>query len=824
MGTDRNPVFRIGEVPTRDTNPGGYGVHDHKGSRGTSCPGLADSRSVHTYYGLWKRDLSRGGRCPHCRSRNIRRRHREHRIYRWGCRNCNTIFRLPRRGIPAWAWIVVVVGAVVISALALWWGIDPSPTSLVPGNDPVVERRSLPSTTMQPAPTAMPTPTRTTPGTSARSVATSAERSSPSTPEPAPPTAISIVSATTSPIATPTYTVTPSLTAMPTAEPSSRSTPDPIPPTSSGAVPTTTFPTPTTTATAIPAPTGHPTAIPTPLAISLLLDATATVAGYRLDGTADVALALTLRNDGALPLEQTQPVAISCARDGFAVDGCEAGAAIELPDGFGPGTAELTLRVPMGVATISVDYGGDTVHTLTMDVPERIVGVDREIWECYSDRTPREDEHGWTDYGCYGWMAETVEKWKTPSEVRVWTTGNENYIRAFRETLDEQLSPVLNLDFRWVEREEDAQLVAHLGIPGSGATDDRWENCRDAWGCGGPSALRDGQVLRGDLLVFHLYAHDRFLDDYRKLKRKLNGVFIHEALHALAPTGHADWKKVAISVMDSADSLSHMDRAILRLHSHPLIRPGMNMSEVEPLIVFEDELLDEPQQEPPTSYDLLEYALTALQRVDAVRMKIRGGWTGGGCDDRFGDGEWATLEVGRFDYPDDPRLAHFRDGDDRFFIFHSEEAEAMDGDGWRHWKERDGEWSLISREEIWDGTGWWLRNSKLHHTIAELLWYYDADDTRIVDHSEGGITVTAEYNPTELSDFGEMDEWVTLSLVIDEDTHRVRRFEWTHHTGERDFCQDYFEEGGDIEYGIEMEIPRGVVMGTKFAVPRPRGQ
>ena len=221
-------------------------------------------------------------------------------------------------------------------------------------------------------------------------------------------------------------------------------------------------------------------------------------------------------------------------------------------------------------------------------------------------------------------------------------------------------------------------------------------------------------------------------------------MFIHEALHGLGPTGHAERSAVVLSVMRSSNYLTYIDKAILSLNSHPLVEPGMTMTEVEPLIVFKDELLDALREE-PTSFDLLERTLAALQKVDTVRMKIKGGWTGGRCDSRFGAREWATLEIGGFDYPDNPRLAYLQDGDDSFFIFYSDEAAAVHGDGWQHWQRNRSSWNLISRDELWDSTAWWVRNSKLHHTIAELLWYYDANDVEIVNRSNGKITLSAEY-------------------------------------------------------------------------------
>ena len=476
-------------------------------------------------------------------------------------------------------------------------------------------------------------------------------------------------------------------------------------------------------------PTSTPTATPKPL--NLVLDAEATVDGYWSDGTANINLSLLLRNEGSLPFQENQPITVSCTQNDNLIEGCSANTEASLPDGFGPTQTDFTLRVPTGLLQFDISYGGDVPLTMQVNVPGRILGVDRDIWECYSDRETSNNSEG--AYGCYGWHSETVEKWRSGSTVMVWATGNENYIRAFRETFDEQLAPVLNLDFEWVDDEIDADFVAILGVSKSDARPDRWPNCPDFWGCGGTVDVRNGEVRKADLVVYHLDLHDRFLNDYVNLKRVLNGVFIHEALHGLAPTGHAERNTVILSIMGSGGYLSYIDKAILRLNSHPLVEPGMNMSEVESLIVFRDELLDDSQEEEPTSFELLERTLTALQKVDTVRMKIKGGKTGGRCDSRFGRREWATLEIGNFDWIDDTKVAFLRDGSDSFFIFHSGKPEGMDGDGWHHYWQRSGsDWKAISRSELWDSTAWWVKNSKIHHTITELLWHYDANVVEVI--------------------------------------------------------------------------------------------
>ena len=66
------------------------------------------------------------GKCPHCGSRNIRRRYRQHRRYNWRCRRCNQVFRRPKWN--AWLWIgTVAVIVMVVAAYALLQNIIPVP-------------------------------------------------------------------------------------------------------------------------------------------------------------------------------------------------------------------------------------------------------------------------------------------------------------------------------------------------------------------------------------------------------------------------------------------------------------------------------------------------------------------------------------------------------------------------------------------------------------------------------------------------------------------------------------------------------------------------
>ena len=87
--------------------------------------------------------------------------------------------------------------------------------------------------------------------------------------------------------------------------------------------------------------------------------------------------------------------------------------------------------------------------------------------------------------------------------VRVWATGLDSYITTLKEALQD-LSPLLGVDFAWVDSEADANLKAYVGFPASQATNFGFpEYCAEALGCGGSySFSRDGVVASGRIGVW----------------------------------------------------------------------------------------------------------------------------------------------------------------------------------------------------------------------------------------------------------------------------------------------------------------------------------
>ena len=366
-----------------------------------------------------------------------------------------------------------------------------------------------------------------------------------------------------------------------------------------------------------------------------LLDALLTVFGYRQDGMAEVELSIELRNDGDIPAQDAPVVTVGCTLNGGPVSGC--GGPLDglvLPDGVGREEAALRLRVPMGTELRAVLEDGTASNTVI--VPERIVGVERDVWECFSDR-PRRDASYENDFlgGCGGWTSGTVLKWDPEVPVRVWAdpSGDPRYVRILEEVLNE-LALLLDLDVEWVQTEAEATLKAYVGVPSTRAASLGLDAfCQDTVGCGGPESYEDGAITSASMSVW--------LDGPQEApltKNEIVHATLHEALHALAAMHHRPAVRSVMSVNAALrlPMLSDSDEALLRLHAHPLVRPGMAMPEVQRLIVFADELLDPP----PIAHGddgirLAERAYAAMLDAGMARFDVRGGWPDRGCEREF---------------------------------------------------------------------------------------------------------------------------------------------------------------------------------------------
>ena len=165
------------------------------------------------------------GKCPHCGSKNIRKRYRKHKRYKWRCRNCNKIFRSPVEMFATSTPLNILIVVIIVLVISLWgfFAIRQDVLTPEPTQAPTAITRAITMQTPEPTPTAIPnTPMRILPPTAApRSTSTNT-----STPV---PIAIPVLEPTDTPTPIPTATHTPVPTNTPTPTPTATHTPEPTP-------------------------------------------------------------------------------------------------------------------------------------------------------------------------------------------------------------------------------------------------------------------------------------------------------------------------------------------------------------------------------------------------------------------------------------------------------------------------------------------------------------------------------------------------------------------------------------------------------------------
>ena len=550
-----------------------------------------------------------------------------------------------------------------------------------------------------------------------------------------------------------------------------------------------------------PTPASEPTDTPVPI-VRFVLDAKTSVEGYWSDGTAEVILDFVLSNEGDLPYTTAQAVRLSCPD---ALDSCGHETSLALDDGFNPASGSFNLRMPMGIHQVVLDYGGQEPLTLDVKVPLRILGVERDLFECYADR---EHTGGPDDpflFGCGGWDRETVVKWLNDAPIKVWATGDPLYVESFREAL-EYMSPFLDLDFVWVATEQEADLRGFVGVPRE--DNDRLGFTPGTLDYGGFASASEvgGEATSAAVVVWY---HD---------ENPSAIVMLHEVVHALLLNSHST-RSLSVVGGSGMALLSPQDEALFRLHYHPLIKPGMTMRQVEELIVFRDQLLDDPAPEQVT--DPLKMAWRALASLDeagTAGYNLSGGYIDRQCNQTFGARRGPLeFKIGRFEFwGDDPALLYFHDHRNEFYIHYSV-ADRV----WKHHTRplKGGEWRAVDRSELGSLTNWWIWNGKLHRTLRSIVQDASPDDIVVGATDNGNIELrgTIDDSYTHMYLWGERwrVETIDFALTLNPHTHAIEGYRWRLRdrppTDDPDYpCLTYEEVATDFQLGVGLELPREI--------------
>ena len=544
--------------------------------------------------------------------------------------------------------------------------------------------------------------------------------------------------------------------------------------------------------------------------MKLALDAEAKVAGYWSDNTATVEVKVSVRNEGSPQPNGVIPIAVTCTHSGEVVNNCGHDVSVSLSDGYGPTSDTVTLRVPVGDVSFTLAYGEDGIGSVDFNVPDRILGVDREVWACFSDTskvdTVWEEDEG---IGCGAWAAESIQKWDQTAPVTVSINGPDGFADKFKSVLD-GLSPVVNLQFEWVDVKSEADIAAHIGLP---ISELRSEGVlcfsAEAFGCANSELdERAGKILGSEIIVYNLWPDQGTdLGDFDQWTReRFKAAMIHEAVHALGRVNH---RTELLSIMNDAvhhrAELSPMDEALLRLHGHRLVRPGMTIAEIEGLIVFDDDLMDpQPPDSRLTAWKLVSNAYRELREATTASFSIRSSLPG--CAEEFG---WADYEVGNV-----TRLHPYfgwvkiEDGDNLIYALHAL------SDEFEYWRELRSGWSEVNLGDLPDALfGWRGDLSDPHHMLESILYHADWTDADVSVDPDGKARARFQLD-TIRGPTTEPVESVDVFVTIDDETYRISDYsmEWKLGGG----CEAYHIEAKGGRYGTFFAFPDAVRRGSNL--------
>ncbi len=456
----------------------------------------------------------------------------------------------------------------------------------------------------------------------------------------------------------------------------------------------------------------------------------------------------------------------------------------------------------MGDVSFEISYEGRDTEVLNIEVPERIVGVNRDVWECFSDTskvdTFWEEDEG---IGCAGWSTDRILKWDKESPLRVAVSGSHGFAAEFKDAFH-YVASTLDLQYEVVDPEQAVDIRAYVGLTIPEAVSRKVACFTEAFGCAEYNVWQD-EIVRSKIVVYNLWPHlaTDFGEFDAKERKLLRHAMIHEIVHAFSTMRH---RTDVLSIMNSEahDSarLNPMDEALLQLHSHELVKPRMKMEEIERLIVFEDQLLD-PQSAHSQieAWTLLSNAYTELRKATTVGFKVQSSLPD--CSEEL---HWSVYEVGNLT-SHSPYFGWSRIGNDEIQAYglraHFDESE--------HWRKSRSGWEVVD-----GGTfstivqGWRGDLSDPHYMLETILKYANWADIDVSHSADGWATFRIGLEMTGAAN-DPAGERVDIAIVIDKETYSISEYsmDWTLNDST---CGTYIVEAQEGRYGINFSFPHEV--------------
>ena len=389
-----------------------------------------------------------------------------------------------------------------------------------------------------------------------------------------------------------------------------------------------------------------------------------------------------------------------------------------------------------------------------------------------------------------------ISKWYNDREIRVWATGKPSYIAALREVLSE-LSEILHHDIKEVGSEEEANVVALVGVDKDHSSH-RWlGDCPPALGCA--AVTGEDKMVRGPHHFSWITAGAITIWDSPVLdanEKHLRGVIRHELLHALIPVGHSREVTSLMSNSYSAFELTYLDKGLFGLYAHPLVEAGMTMSDVEALIVFRDDLLDTPAPPEQNGHLLIWNAILALREAGSASFLITNPMLGCRSTAEPSVLYHASGYTGRWHYP---QWMNLGGQSAKYWVLHSDDRE-QEPEFWKGL--RDGSAPVeTGAESEFAGNS---REFDLHWNLAMVFENAKSDGIRISDTVNGLKHVQVKY---ELADVERI-----VNFMLDPDTFQVRSYWKERSSFVTDFCDSIEYLASEDRYGIAFEFPDAILV------------
>ena len=520
---------------------------------------------------------------------------------------------------------------------------------------------------------------------------------------------------------------------------------------------------------------------------------------YWSDGSANAVFETRLENVGSGMVIGEIQIVVSCLQDGEVIEECGGEYAVAV-DGEDQSSVTLhTVRVPTGRTELHFAVGEEDVLSTEAVVPQRILSVDREVWECFSD-TSNLRRHSSRDsgVGCGGWRNEFVVKWPVGEPVRVWTSGDGEYQSIFNEVLDD-IGPILNLEFMPVGEKSRAQLSAYLGLP---REDTRLERlgCNSAAGCAWFEIASDRTIHEAELVVWPpLTSHDQV-----SRRHLIYSIALHELIHVLTGMLHRHDDRTSVMSYDSLDynTLGETDLELIRIASHRLVHPGMSFEEIGELLVFEDELVDPPVEGEASVKAILRRTHARLMDEGSAIFEIKGGWPS--CGSGF---DWAEYQIGEI-RPRTPRWVHFKNKSVNYYMIRTPAPMSS----LRYWFEVAGEWHETTVATVPRLTSFRDSFSNPLVLLSSINIYGEDLESKVVSREGDLMTLETLLNGGDVRVGWSKNTTVYVKMEVETSEFKILNYEmyWTFDPYDLGVCGDYGVEARNVDYGSEFILPEAI--------------